>query len=172
LFALRAAAPSDEEDTVIQRFFLVLFLVLAFINPCKWRIWSGGRVGKRADRFIPQFSRRIETTSAAVPRRTVESPFWLRLCRVMSSAPDSSPHAWELRVAGGDTLLSTTFSNLAANQAYPDEAPGGDHPVLQCRFPPRAHARSASPPNLYIPDKTAWWAAWGDVSLSACEIEP
>jgi len=43
---------------------------------------------------------------------------------------NTGPHAWQLRVVGGDTLLNTTFSNVAtANQAYPDAAPGGDHPA-------------------------------------------
>lgn len=41
---------------------------------------------------------------------------------------NAGPHTWQLRVAGGDTLLNTTFSNVAAaNQAYPDAAPGGNH---------------------------------------------
>jgi len=42
---------------------------------------------------------------------------------------NTGPHAWQLRVAGGDTLLNTTFSNMTANQAYPDAYPGRDHPA-------------------------------------------
>jgi len=41
----------------------------------------------------------------------------------------SAPNARQLRVAMGDTLLNTTFSNTTANQAYPDAYPGGDHPA-------------------------------------------
>jgi hypothetical protein len=45
------------------------------------------------------------------------------------------PDIWELSVAGGPTLLYTTFSNAFASetdfrQAYPDSYPGGDNPGL------------------------------------------
>lgn len=42
------------------------------------------------------------------------------------------PDVWDLSVAGGPTLLHTTFSNTGyANpfQAYPDNYPGADHPA-------------------------------------------
>lgn len=41
------------------------------------------------------------------------------------------PDVWELGVAGGTTLLRTTFGNFSgARQAYPDAFPGGDNPGL------------------------------------------
>lgn len=48
------------------------------------------------------------------------------------------PDTWDMSVAGGPTVLHTTFSNLDTgpcvghgfNQAYPDSYPGGDHPPL------------------------------------------
>src|SRR5262245_48217888 len=44
------------------------------------------------------------------------------------NGPDSAPDIWDLSVAGGPTLLHTTFSNNKP-QAYPDTFPGGDNPA-------------------------------------------
>jgi hypothetical protein len=49
--------------------------------------------------------------------------------------PEFGPDQWRMSVAGGMTLLHTTFSNAFASeldfrQAYPDSSPGGDHPGL------------------------------------------
>ena len=43
--------------------------------------------------------------------------------------PRAGPDIWDLTVAGGPTLLHTTFSNCRHNQAYPDTFPGGDNPA-------------------------------------------
>ena len=44
--------------------------------------------------------------------------------------PSCGPDVWDLTVAGGPTLLHTTFSNVGLlNQAYPDTFPGGDNPA-------------------------------------------
>lgn len=39
------------------------------------------------------------------------------------------PDIWELNIAGGPSLLKTTFSNVSDAQAYPGSYPGGNNPA-------------------------------------------
>jgi prepilin-type N-terminal cleavage/methylation domain-containing protein/prepilin-type processing-associated H-X9-DG protein len=75
--------------------------------------------------FLGEFGNQtVKLTLVGLPKHgTITVSFDLYVIRAWQG------NAWELRVVDGDTLLHTTFSNLAANQAYPDEAPGGDNPA-------------------------------------------
>jgi hypothetical protein len=97
-------------------------------------------VGART--FLGQFGNdTISLTLAGLPSHSsLTIAFDLFVIRSMDGSattvggdgiPDG-PDVWHLDVAGGLTLLSTTFSNNAVyppldRQAYPDTFPGGDH---------------------------------------------
>jgi len=84
-------------------------------------------VGERT--FLGEFGNQtVKLTLVGLPRHrriTVS----LDLYVICAWQGNTGPHTWQIHVVDGDTLLNTTFSNMAANQAYPDAAPGGNHPA-------------------------------------------
>jgi len=79
--------------------------------------------------FLGEFGNdTVRLSLAGLPRHAkVTVSFDLYVIRAWQG--NTGPHTWQLRVVGGDTLLNTTFANTTAPQAYPDAAPGGNHPA-------------------------------------------
>ena len=79
--------------------------------------------------FLGQFNNQtVSLTLDALPKHhqvTLACDLYL----LRNWAGNTGPHTWTVRVAGGSTLLTTTFSNTAgAEQSFPDAYPGGHHP--------------------------------------------
>ena len=94
--------------------------------------WSNTNVYTMAsgNKFLGQFANQtVSLTLNNVPSSLVTLAFDLFIISNWDgNSTSSGPDKWELKVAGGPTLLSTTFSNRSSSQAYPDSYPGGSYP--------------------------------------------
>jgi len=96
----------------------------------EWSATKTATTSTGAHTFLGEFGNETVTLAlTGLPKhKTVTVSVDLYVIRAWQGNPGAD--TWEMRVAGGDTLLHTTFSNIAAaNQAYPDPAPGGDNPA-------------------------------------------
>jgi hypothetical protein len=104
----------------------------------EWSTLSTETTPVGARRFLGQFGN--DTVSLTLtdlpPHIRVQVSFDLFIIASMDGNNlEFGPDRWRVSVAGGMTLLHTTFSNAFASeldfrQAYPESYPGGDHPGL------------------------------------------
>jgi hypothetical protein len=104
----------------------------------EWSPTSVSTTPAGANRFLGEFSAQTVTLALAdLPTHTdITVSFDVYIIRTWdgNGIPENGPDQLKVAVAGGPTLLHTTFSNLPNQtnhrQAYPDAYPGGDNPAL------------------------------------------
>jgi hypothetical protein len=114
------------------------FVLVALLSPVAS---AAGAEWSSAARDVTPFGNRVflgqftnETVSLDLAdlgsHSEVTLSFDLYVIRSWDGNGPSGPDIWDLSVRDGDSLLHTTFSNLAEfTQAYPDAFPGGDNPA-------------------------------------------
>jgi len=91
-------------------------------------------ITQSGQRFLGHFSNdTVSLTLNDLPSHTdVTVSFDLLIIRSWDGNGPEGPDVWDLSVAGGQTLLHTTFTNAdpsgTERQAYPGTYPGGEHP--------------------------------------------
>lgn len=103
----------------------------------EWSNTSTATTPVGARKFLGQFVIKnawdtVSLTLNSVPSSDVTVSFDLFIIGSWDgNSTTNGPDRWEFSIAGGPTLLSTTFANStnpAQNQAFPDAYPGGNHP--------------------------------------------
>jgi len=97
----------------------------------EWSNTSTGITPVDARRFLGRFGNQtVSLTLTDFPAHTNVTVFFDLFIMVTwdGNSTGWGPDEWDLSVAGGSTLLHTTFSNFT-NQAYPDTYPGGNFPA-------------------------------------------
>jgi len=96
----------------------------------EWSLTRQGVTPRGAHPFLGEFGNEAVRLALTGLPKHAQATVSLDLYVIRAWQGNTGPHAWQMRVVGGSTLLNTTFSNVAtANQAYPDAAPGGNHPA-------------------------------------------
>jgi hypothetical protein len=131
VFLMEAGVVAQEKGTVVY------FNDFEGAVGPEWSNTSTSMTPAGSRQFLGQFWRDVSLTLDGLPLHTeVTVSFDLFLIRTWDGNNRRwGPDIWDLSVAGGPTLLHTTFSNVARpiftnsnNQAYPDTYPYGNHP--------------------------------------------
>ncbi|MHB0935184.1 MAG: type II secretion system protein [Armatimonadota bacterium] len=96
----------------------------------EWSLTKQGTTPSGAHPFLGEFGNETVTLALTGLPKHKNVTVSLDLYVIRAWQGNTGSDAWQMRIAGGDTLLNTTFSNVAAaNQAYPDPAPAGNNPA-------------------------------------------